>query len=72
MKKKTTFSKATAMIENIRSEFKSIVSELDWMDNPSKTAAKDKADYIEPKIGYPDFTYNDTYLNELYKYVTRI
>ena len=55
------------MIQNIRSEFKAIVSELDWMDSKSKTAAQDKADLIDPKIGYPDFTFNDTHLNGLYK-----
>ena len=57
------------MIENIRSEFKVIVNELDWMDAESKKAAQDKADYIDPKIGYPDFTYNDTYMDKLYENV---
>ena len=60
---------ATEMIENIRSEFKVIVNELDWMDAESKKAAQDKADYIDPKIGYPDFTYNDTYMDKLYENV---
>lgn len=58
---------ATEMIENIRSEFKVIVNELDWMDADSKKAAQDKADFIDPKIGYPDYTYNDTYLDILYE-----
>jgi membrane metallo-endopeptidase-like protein 1 len=57
------------MIENIRQEFKKIVSELDWMDNASKDKAKEKADFIDPKIGYPEFTYNDTHLNDIYKEV---
>jgi predicted metalloendopeptidase len=56
------------MIENIRKEFKEIVNENKWMDATSKKAALDKADFIEPKIGYPEFTYNNSYLdNELYK-----
>lgn len=29
-----------------------------------------KADYIDAKVAYPDFTYNDTYLDTLYKEVT--
>ena len=57
------------MIENIRQEFKQIVSELDWMDKDSKEKAKEKADFIDPKIGYPEFTYNDTHLNDMYKEV---
>ena len=57
------------MIENIRKEFKLIVGELDWMDKASKEKALEKADYIDAKIGYPDFTYNDTHLNEIYKHV---
>ena len=61
---------ASEMIENIRSEFKVIVSELDWMDATSKKAAEEKADYIDPKIGYPDFTYNNTHLNKMYENVS--
>ena len=59
------------MIENIRQEFKQIVSELDWMDKDSKDKAKEKADFIDPKIGYPEFTYNDTHLNDMYKEVQK-
>jgi hypothetical protein len=29
-----------------------------------------KADRIDVKIGYPDYTYNDTYMNDLYKGVS--
>ena len=57
------------MIENIRSEFKQILKELDWMDDASKRAAEEKADFIDTKIGYPDYTFNDTYMNEIYKEV---
>ena len=47
--------KASEMIENIRKEFKVIVSELKWMDGGSQEKAKEKADFIEKKIGYPEF-----------------
>lgn len=60
------------MIENIRKEFKQILNEIDWMDNESKVKAQEKADYIDPKIGYPEFTYNDTHLNDMYKNVIKI
>jgi neprilysin len=62
--------KASVMIENIRKEFKVIVSELKWMDGGSQEKAKEKADFIEKKIGYPEFTYNNTYLNMIYKEVS--
>ena len=60
------------MIENIRSEFKQILNELDWMDDASKRAAEEKADFIDTKIGYPDYTFNDTYMNDIYKEVNKI
>ena len=53
------------MIENIRNEFKLMLNELDWMDAKSKKAANEKADFIDVKIGYPDYTFNDTHLNDL-------
>ena len=59
------------MIENIRNEFKLMLNELDWMDAKSKKAANEKADFIDVKIGYPDYTFNDTHLNDLYKRVSR-
>ena len=40
------------MIENIRSEFRGMVGELDWMDSGSKTKAQEKADFIDVKIGF--------------------
>lgn len=58
------------MIENIRQEFKIMLGENDWMDDKSKQAAKEKAELIDTKIGYPDYTYNNTYLDDLYKNVT--
>jgi predicted metalloendopeptidase len=54
------------MIENIRSEFKIMLTEYDWMDTESKKAALEKAESIVLKIGYPDFTYDDYYLNKMY------
>lgn len=58
------------MIEYIRNSFKNILDQNEWMDEISKVKAKQKADAIDPKIGYPEFTYNDTYLNEYYEDVS--
>lgn len=58
------------MIENIRKEFKIIVNKNEWMDEKSKKNALDKADYIDVKVGFPDYTYNNTHLDSLYENVT--
>lgn len=59
---------ALEMIETIRKEFKLMVNENEWMDSESKKEALLKADLIDPKIGYPDYTYNNTHLDQvLYK-----
>jgi predicted metalloendopeptidase len=58
---------ATDMILNIQNEFKLNLKKVDWMDAESKKAALDKLDLIDIKIGYPEFTYNDTHLDSLYK-----
>lgn len=55
------------MIDNILNEFKVMLGENEWMDPPSKTAAREKADFMDTKVAYPDYTFNDTYLDILYK-----
>lgn len=57
------------MVENLRATFKEMLAEADWMEDATKTFAKDKVDYIEPRIGYPDYLYNVTRLTEKYKWV---
>jgi predicted metalloendopeptidase len=58
---------ATDMINNIKKEMKVLISETKWMDKRSRDAALEKADYIEPYIGYPDWILNSTKLNDYYK-----
>ncbi|CAF0971893.1 unnamed protein product [Brachionus calyciflorus] len=58
---------AEEMINNIRDEFKIMLTENSWMDQKSKDAAREKAELIDNKIGYPDYTYNNTFLDDLYK-----
>uniref|UniRef100_A0A671XVJ8 Phosphate regulating endopeptidase homolog, X-linked n=1 Tax=Sparus aurata TaxID=8175 RepID=A0A671XVJ8_SPAAU len=38
--------------------------ENDWMDQPTKKRAVEKAHAVLAKVGYPEFILNDTYLNE--------
>ncbi len=61
---------ATQMVDVIRNEFIQILQEADWLDEKSKNLALDKALYIESNIGYPEFIYNDTYMNGLYENVS--
>ncbi|CAF0711928.1 unnamed protein product [Brachionus calyciflorus] len=68
MKHFNNYSKqaATEMIENIRIEFTQILRETEWLDDESRALALAKADNIDSKVGYPDFIYNITHLNEMY------
>jgi predicted metalloendopeptidase len=61
---------AEDMIHNIRKAFNDFLSVNTWMDGVTKNAAKDKADAISEKIGYPEFILNDTALDEKYKEVS--
>ena len=54
------------MVNNLKDEFKTMLNEYDWMDENSKRAAREKAEFIDVKIGYPEYTYDDQYLNSLY------
>lgn len=58
------------LIEHLRTSMKEIITDIDWMEGLTKTFAKDKADFIEPRIGYPDWVHNDTRLAEKYEMVT--
>ena len=39
--------------------------ENEWMDESSKKAALEKVDKIEEKVAYPDYTFNNNYMNDL-------
>ncbi|XP_074655291.1 neprilysin-like isoform X4 [Tubulanus polymorphus] len=58
---------AEAMIANIRQAFNDLLLSVEWMDADTKKVAKEKADAIQYKIGYPEAIMNDTALNEFYK-----
>jgi predicted metalloendopeptidase len=46
-----------------------MLRETDWMDEESRNQALAKADNIDSKVGFPEFIYNDTHLNEIYEQV---
>lgn len=57
------------MIRNIREAFNELLDENEWMDEETKKLAKEKADAINERIGYPDILTNTTELEEEYQQV---
>ncbi|KAK8755131.1 hypothetical protein V5799_002162 [Amblyomma americanum] len=52
--------------------FNETLQEADWMDNDTREAAEQKLIKMGRKIGYPDWLYNMSYLEELYRYVPQL
>ncbi|XP_055355687.1 neprilysin-1-like [Paramacrobiotus metropolitanus] len=59
--------KALEMIHMIREAFLELMDEQKWMDDETASKAKEKANHMNEKIGYPDFLLNVTQLNEEYE-----
>merc|ERR1712121_564159 len=55
---------ADSMVEDLRSAFKELVEETDWMD--SETQAKAKADMMLQLIGYPDWLVDTDQVDEYF------
>ena len=51
------------MTNNILNEFKVMLQENTWMDATSRAKAIEKANYIKPQIGYPDYYDNTTFIS---------
>jgi hypothetical protein len=58
------------MIQNIRVAFNEILDENEWMDEDTKKVAKEKANAMNERIGYPDFLTNAMELSKEYHQVT--
>lgn len=43
------------MIKNIREAFNDLLADNHWMDDETRAVAKEKADAMNERIGYPDF-----------------
>jgi predicted metalloendopeptidase len=56
--------KITEMVHEILDVFKQRLRSNEWMDKESKIKALEKADLILPKVGYPAYFYNRTYIEE--------
>ena len=53
---------ALEMIHGIRESFNELLMENHWMDDATRRVAKDKADSMNERIGYPDYLENATEL----------
>lgn len=58
-----------AMVKNLKTAFKSLISKASWMDSTTKAIAKDKVDYMVANISYPDWLMNKTALQIYYSTV---
>ncbi|XP_012939964.1 neprilysin-4 [Aplysia californica] len=63
-------SEAVQMVGYLQTAFNELVDELEWMDDKTKAVAKEKNEFIEPRIGYSESIYNNTKLNERFVNVT--
>uniref|UniRef100_A0A1A9VUH3 Peptidase M13 N-terminal domain-containing protein n=1 Tax=Glossina austeni TaxID=7395 RepID=A0A1A9VUH3_GLOAU len=58
------------MIRTIREAFNELLDENDWMDNPTRAVAKEKANAMNQLVGYPEVLTNVTALENVYKHLT--
>jgi len=54
------------MIHTIRAAFNELLAENDWMDDETRAVAKEKADSMNERIGYPELLTNATELEQEY------
>ena len=51
------------MIHNLREAFNDLLMENDWMDDATRAVAREKANAIKERIGYPEFLVNPEQLD---------
>src|SRR5271170_2786721 len=61
-----TKSMVASMVNSVIWAFKDTLNKLPWMDSTSKANANRKADYVTVNPMFPDFTFDDDALNDLY------
>uniref|UniRef100_A0A914I7Z3 Uncharacterized protein n=2 Tax=Globodera TaxID=31242 RepID=A0A914I7Z3_GLORO len=58
---------ALEMIEDLRGAFQQMLAANDWMDTETRDFSIQKAEQMINLIGFPDFLFNDTQLDDYYK-----
>lgn len=59
-----TKQRALDMITNLKTTFREVLEETDWMTEATRTAALDKLAVMDYKVGYPEYIMNDTWISE--------
>ena len=59
--------KVLEMLDDIKEAFASMVSRTDWMDRQTKVATLEKNKNMISQIGFPDWLFDETVLNEYYE-----
>lgn len=62
---------ALTMIHTIREAFNELLAENHWMDDETRAVAKEKADAMNERIGYPQLITNEEELIKEYNGVRR-
>lgn len=57
---------ALEMIHLIRQAFNELLADIHWMDDETRAVAKEKADAMNERIGYPEILTNHTELQKEY------
>lgn len=57
---------ALKMIHTIREAFNELLADIHWMDDETRAVAKEKADAMNERIGYPEILTNRTELKKEY------
>lgn len=60
---------AVRMVEDLKEAFREMILDNDWMEESTRRYALEKALEMQSLIGFPDFIYNDTALDEYYENV---
>ena len=53
------------MVKEVTDAFRKRINQKDWLDDFTKAQTQAKLDKIISKVAYPDWLFNDTYLNSL-------
>ncbi|KAL7027734.1 hypothetical protein ACKWTF_005562 [Chironomus riparius] len=61
---------ALKMIHTIREAFNELLADIHWMDDETRAVAKEKADAMNERIGYPEILTNRTELKKEYVNLT--
>ncbi|KAG5682753.1 hypothetical protein PVAND_012086 [Polypedilum vanderplanki] len=61
---------ALEMIHTIREAFNELLADIHWMDDETRAVAKEKADKMNERIGYPEILTNRTELQKEYVNLT--